>query len=193
MPKSCYILELSVTPGGARRGDLFTYNRPAHVRRCLEHEFHSPDPQNLAYTAALAAGHRETIVVWVVEAGKLVRAIDLHPYIRIRLDDDPAIPIADARERDEGWKDRLAGGGRIAFEIDWDSISAETPALHGEPLRPGEQLDLEVDEDVIAPFDSYLEIAETVRYGYEDLEGGEPGLPGFVDPDPAPTSPTKMK
>ncbi len=186
MPKSCYILELSVTPGSARRGDLFTYNRLVHVRRCLEQEFLAPDPEERAYAASLAAGHGETIVLWVVEGGRLVRGIDLRRRIRIRVGAEPAVPLDQAEMRDDAWKDRLADGARIAFEIDWDAIAAETPALHGEPLRPGEMLELEVDEDVVAPFDSYLEIAEEVAYGYEDLEGGEPSPPGFVDPDPAP-------
>ncbi len=37
---------------------------------------------------------------------------------------------------------------------------------------------------MVAAFDSYLEITEELRYGFEDLEGGEAAPPGFVDPDP---------
>ena len=51
----------------------------------------------------------------------------------------------------------------LAFEIDWDAIAAETPALHGEPLRPGEQIDLDLDDDITSLCDSYLEIAEGLR------------------------------
>lgn len=186
MPKSCYVLELSVAPGGARRGDLFTYSRMVHIRRCLEQELLGPDPADRAYAASLAAGHGETIALWVVEGGKLIRGIDFCPHIRIRVGDDPPIPLPEALSRDDAWKDRLSDGARIAFEIDWRAIAAEVPALRGDPLRPGEVLELDADEDALAPFDSYLEIAEEIRYGYEDLEGGEPAPRGFVDPDPPP-------
>ncbi len=195
MPKSCYVLELSVTPGsaswsaaqsvgGARRADLFTYNRLVHIRRCLEQEFLGRDPEARAYAASLAAGYGETIALWVVEGSRLVRGVDLHRHIRLRLGADPALPLAEAVSRDDAWKDRLTDGGVVTFEIDWDAIAAETPALHGEPLRPGEQLDLDVDEEVVALCDSYLEITDGLRYGHEDLEALGTAPPGFVDPDP---------
>jgi hypothetical protein len=183
MAKSCYVLELSVVPGGARRADLFTYNRLVHVRRCLEQEFFPPDVADRVYAAALA-GSGETIVLWVVEGGRLVRGLDLHRHIRVRVGDDPPILLTEAEAREGVWKDRLADGAAVSFVVDWDAIAAETPALHGDPLRPGEVLDLELDDDVIAPFDSYLEIVEELRYGYDDVEFGEMAPPGFVDPDP---------
>jgi hypothetical protein len=197
MAKSCYVLELSVTPGrvswnpahaahasGARRADLFTYNRLVHIRRCLEQEFLGADVERRAYAASLAAGYGETITLWVVEDDRIVRGIDLHRHIRVRVGDDPALALTDTRDRDGAWKDRLVTDEGVAFEIDWDAIAAETPSLHGDPLRPGEQIDLDVDDDISSLCDSYLEIAEGLRYGYEDLEAGAPAPPGFVDPDP---------
>jgi hypothetical protein len=196
MAKSCYVLELSVTPGtaswsaaqavgGARRADLFTYNRLVHIRRCLEQEFLGADPEARAYAASLAAGYGETIALWIVERSRLVRCIDLRRHVRVRVGGDPALALAEAVLRDDAWKDRLADGAAVAFEIDWDAIAAEAPALHGEPLRPGEQIDLDVDEEVVSVCDSYLEISEGLRYGYEDLETLAAAPPGFVDPDPA--------
>jgi hypothetical protein len=194
MARSCYVLELSVTPGrrswnpahdsGARRADLFTYNRLVHIRRCLEQEFLGADAEGRAYAAALAAGYGETIALWVVENSRIVRGVDLHRHIRLRVGDEPALSLSDAGDRDGAWKDRLVGGEGLAFEIDWDAIAAETPALHGEPLRPGEQLDLDADDDIVSLCDTYLEIAEGLRYGHEDLEPGAPKPVRFVDPDP---------
>src|SRR5690349_6475723 len=114
MPKSCYVLEISVTPGGARRGDLFTYNRLLHLRYCLKHELFAEDPADRAYAASLAAGYGETIVLWVVENDRLVRAVDLRRHIRIRVDGEPGLTLVEARARDDAWKDRLADGTRIA-------------------------------------------------------------------------------
>src|SRR6185312_15152892 len=138
MAKSCYVLELSVTPGraswnpahavhgaGARRADLFTYNRLAHIRRCLEQEFLGTDVEARAYAAALAAGFGETITLWIVENDRIVRGIDLHRHIRIQVGDDPALALSDTRDRDGAWKDRLLAGEGLAFEIDWDAIAAE--------------------------------------------------------------------
>jgi hypothetical protein len=181
--KSCYVLELSVVPGSARRGEIFTYNRLAHIRRCLEQELSSPEPADRAYAASLAA-RGETMALWVVDGGKLVSGIDLRRHVRLRVDDDPPVPLTEAPARDEAWQDRLVDGTRVSFEIDWDAIASETPPLRGEPLRPGESLDLTAEEDVLAPFDSYLEIADELVYGHDDLEGGQPAAEGFVDPDP---------
>jgi hypothetical protein len=130
------------------------------------------------------AAYGETVVLWVVEDGKLVRGVDLRPHIRLRVGDAPAMSLATAELRDEKWKDALATHTDVAFEIDWDAIALATPALVGEPLKPGEAVPIEADEEVLAPFDSYLEITEDLAYGHEDLDGGEKAPPGFVDPDP---------
>jgi hypothetical protein len=183
VPRSCYVLELSVTPGRTRRADLFTYNRLVHIRRCLEHEFLGLEPAGRA-DAALLAAQGETIALWVVEENRAVRGIDLRPHIRVRLGADAPIALADAGVRNEAYRKRLASSQDVAFEIDWDAIALETPALRGELLHPGEILELDADEDVLAPFDSYLEIAEDLAYGYEDLEGDRRAPPGFTDPDP---------
>jgi hypothetical protein len=177
------VLELSVTPGRTRRADVFTYNRLVHIRRCLEQEFLAADPAWRADAAFLAA-QGETVALWVVEDNRLVRGIDLRRFIHVRLGTDPPISLAEASQRDDAYKARLAKAADVGFEIDWDAIAVETPGLRGAPLHPGEMLQLEAEEDVLAPFDSYLEVAEDLVYGHEDLEGGEKPM-GFVDPDPA--------
>jgi hypothetical protein len=182
MSRSCYILELSVSPGHGRRGELFVYGRPVHLRRCLESEFLDEDPRDRVRAVAMVA-YGETVALWVVEEGRVVRGIDLRPFVRVRLPDGLDLTLAEARLRDEPWKAMLTALPSVDVTLDWDGIASVTPPLRGEPLRPGESVDLETTEEVLAAFDTYLEVLDDVAYGYEDVDGGAPPPPGFVDPD----------
>jgi hypothetical protein len=183
------MLEVSVEPGGARRGNAFVYNSLAHIRKCIEQEFLAEDPDDRAGAASLAVCYGETIALWVVEKGQVVSVVDLRPFISVRVRDEPAYPLTEAVHRDSAWQDQLADGNVFRFEIDWDAVVRATPPLQGSKLRPGESLELnEVDPSVnppMASFPSYIGIIGEVNYGYNDVEGGEETPPHFVDPDPA--------
>ena len=188
MAPSCYILELSVSPGRARRGDVFVYSRLAHIRRCLEQEFLAPDVESRRYVASLAV-QGATVALWVVEEGKLVRGVDLRRHIRMRLGADAPIALGATDDRDDAWKDQIASAETIEFTVDWDSIARESPTLRGAPLQRGETVQVDRDDEVLANFDSYLEIVDDFTYGYEDLDGGTSAPLDFVDPDPPPDQP----
>jgi hypothetical protein len=169
--KSCYLLELSVEPGGARRWDVFAYNSPEHIRRCLEQEFLGTDADATELAAYLAVWYGETIKISIVDDGRVVRTLDLHPFIRVRIGDGPLVPLTESRTYKETWPGEGGEplGKAVHFELDWPSIRAELPALTGAQLMPGE-------EDVIA--------GEELQYGRNDLENAEEPPDDWIDPDP---------
>lgn len=185
MSQSCYILEVSVEPGGARRATGFVYNSLAHIRKCLEQEFLAENPDDRAGAASLAVCYGETIALWVIEKGCVVSVVDLRPFISVRMRDEPACPLLEAVKRDEAWQDQLSDGHLFRFELDWDSIARAAPPLRGKKLRPGEFFELEDVDAAMITFPSYINIVGELNYGYNDLEGGEDPPPEFVDPDPA--------
>jgi len=184
MAASCYILEVSVEPGGARRGTAFVYNSLAHIRKCLEQEFLAEHPDERAGVASLAVCYGETIALWVVEEGRVVSVVDLRPFISVRVRDEPACPLMEAVHRDNAWQDQLSDGNVFRFELDWDSVVRATPPLRGSKLGPGESLELQEVDPSLVVFPSYIGITGEVNYGYNDVEGGEDAPPYFIDPDP---------
>ncbi|MFO0738395.1 MAG: hypothetical protein U0270_21050 [Labilithrix sp.] len=155
---SCYIVELSVDPGGARRGDVYVYSRVEHVRRIVEQEFQSSDP-DLTSLAHSLLRYGERTLVWPVNRGVLGEPVDLQKFV--------------------AWKDDH-------FDIDWFGLEAKIPKLEGSLLRSGQGIVLDDPEERTDPLGSYLSLAlgEPLDYGYSDLEGGEAPRPDWVDPDP---------
>jgi hypothetical protein len=168
---SCYLLELSVEPGGARRCDVFAYNRPEHIRQCLEQEFLGSDADATEMAAYLAVWYGETIKVSTVQDGSVVSTVDLRPFIRVRIGDGPLVPLATSKPYKDTWP---GDGGEplgqpVRFELDWPAIRETLPVLTGTTFMPGE-------EDVIA--------GEELRYGRNDLENGDDAPDDWIDPDP---------
>jgi len=158
MEPSCYIVELSVDPGGARRGDVFVYARFAHVRRVVEQEFLAADDDVVALVHDLL-DYGERTLVWPVTRGVLGEAVDLQAFVT--------------------WHDDH-------FEIDWAGLEAKVPALEGELLRAGQSITLQDPEGRAEALGSYLALSldEPLPYGYSDLEAGEEPSPEWEDPDP---------
>lgn len=189
--RSCYVLELSVDPGGARRGDVYVYNRLDHVRRVLEQEFLPEEPAAAALAGYLAVWYGERILLWVVREGRVAEAIDLHPFLRVSstavpggavaLDDKAGLaPLRAAFEKGDGFGDELG----LRFELDWERIAGRAPALAGEPLRPGGSIKLKGGAAQFRSLGSHLALADELPYGYSDLEGGEAPPEDWEDPDP---------
>src|SRR5262245_80752 len=95
-PKSCYILELSVVPGGARRGERFVYRSLEHIHRCLAWEFLG-DPVSRFAAAMLAIGYGETIRLWIVQRGVVTAAIDLDDFLRVTVGRKGPLTLARAK------------------------------------------------------------------------------------------------
>jgi hypothetical protein len=76
---SCYVLEFSVAPGGARLVDVHVAGTLAEVRtslelRCLVEQY-GVDPGLIMEFGAL-------LQLWVVQRGTIVAGIDLRPFLR---------------------------------------------------------------------------------------------------------------
>ena len=74
MPTSCYLLEFSVGPGGARHAHIHAYGDFDRLRASFERHDDVDDYLVIWYGA--------TLVLWVVQEGVVVDDIDLHPYLR---------------------------------------------------------------------------------------------------------------
>lgn len=175
--RSCYVLERSIQPGGARRGELIVCADLRVIRRALERELltESGEERGLAATLLLSG---QRITLWVIEAGRLVDGVDLRPAITLAIADGGrrSIPAA---------IDALRGGelpslhdldpDALRFELDWDAITQQVPALRGTVLARGEALARELAGDAILGEGSYLAGMKTLRLGVYDREHGPDG------------------
>ena len=177
--KSAYIVELSVMPGGARRGNLLVCNTLAHVRAILEWEF-TGDPEHAALAADFVAFYGSVVGVWTVQHGKAVGFLDLHPLLRaridgaapIKLDDKPALDAL-REQRVEQERDFVEAA---EIDVDWRGIEAALPALEPPLIQPGETLTIaELGVDV---HESHISVAEELAFGWNDTEG-EDEYPNF--------------
>ncbi|MFC3999754.1 hypothetical protein ACFOVU_27825 [Nocardiopsis sediminis] len=221
---SCYLLEFSVSPGGARQGDIHAYTDLKALREGFD-ERNGADPYLIMWYGAL-------LHLWVVQNGEIVQGIDLHPFLRTgdeRLDRTLARVLDGGRKEgdDDAWdelfstvtedfdwnpaaalptlahlydlRDRAGAGDEAAkaeihrlneavedgddleefaeagpegLELDWDAIAAAVPALR-EPLMGPGWLPVAWAKGVRKPRDSYLDIADELRLGFNDLENGD--------------------
>ncbi len=179
--KSCYVLELSVRPGGARRGDFFTYNNIEHIRSILEQEFLSENEEARALFTYLATCYGETIALWVIQASKIVKVIDLRPYIVAHF------PDGLVHKLDQDLLEDIEDGCVAEFDLNWEEIQQQIPVLQEPLLQPGEYLQLsdwsmarEIPESYMNGLGEYKEI----NYGMWNEEYGESIEEFFIAPDP---------
>ena len=180
MTKSCYVFELSVSPGGARRGDLWAYSQWSDIRRCIEHEFLNPDPLWVAMAADLAVFYGETIGIWVVLSGKATKFVDLHPFLRARVEGSRAVALDD----EAGIGALSAPDGFVTkaeFEVDWDGIREALPPLSGRSLAAGERTAIQRDAGVHRS--TYIDLSDQLGYGHTDAENGDADT--MIDEDEA--------
>jgi hypothetical protein len=77
LPHSCYLLEFSVSPGGARLGDVFVGRTLDELRQSLQRRWHGEYVDGY-----LVIWYGAVLHLWVVQEGSIVEGIDLHPYLR---------------------------------------------------------------------------------------------------------------
>lgn len=120
---SCYLLEFSVGPGGARLGDVHAYPdlvglREGFERRCDWRGEDGVDPYLVMWYGA-------ELTLWVVQHGEIVEGIDLHPFLR------SADPRYDATlqevldDQDEDWRELFD----LVVEAYLDRTAAQLPLL----------------------------------------------------------------
>ena len=78
-PKSCYVLEFSVQPGGARLGDVHVHGTLAELRAGFDRRY-SVDEFGVDGDLVLWSG--AVLYLWAVERGTAVAGIDLRGYLR---------------------------------------------------------------------------------------------------------------
>lgn len=192
-PRSCYVLELSVQPGGSRWAELHAYTEPRHIRAWIG-SFVS-NPAGLSTYHAIWYG--ATLGVWVVQRGVVVGFVDLEPHLRARLGDSPWVPLSGAQalviaarpKDDEDEEDDepadfedcdLEAYEAMELALDWDAVAAQLPALELPLLEPGQRTPL----TYAAPLkiDTYLDTCDSLRFGSHDAEAGERLEPPFTIP-----------
>lgn len=175
---SCYVLELSVVPGGARRGTLLVYNAFSHLRRLLEGEFFTPE--RAADNAELALCYGQTMAIWTLARGRVVDVIDLCDHLRLADPEDVFRPLS-ALFADPALE--VAEDLAPPFALDWDALARRLPPLPAPLLRPGESMAFTADRALLGHYESRLLGLDTLRYGLHDAEYGPHDAP-WDDPDP---------
>jgi hypothetical protein len=170
---SCYVLELSVQPGGSRWAELHTYPEPGHLRLILE--------AFCANEGGLAAYHAiwygATLGIWVIQRGEVAAFVDLHPHIRATLGErslllsDPALDSLRG-EIDEAWDT----AEQVTLELFWDPIELALPALVAPVLARGDTVALTGVPDSV---ETYLDVADELAIGSLEAEQGEAIDPPF--------------
>lgn len=178
MRPSFYLLEVSVTPGGARKADEYVYNKE-DIDRAPRADL------TTTFGADLALTYGETIDLRVHIHNRLTHTIDLRPYITLcvpgfpplGLDADGAVPLDNATRAADRGIDRLKDRLRRAYDVDatvdvtvdWEA--ARVPPLVP-PLLPA-SVKVLVDDDLNDDFDDDDEFDDDRHwYGYNDVEFG---------------------
>lgn len=98
LPHSCYLLEFSVSPGGARQGDVHVAPTLDGLRESFERRADGAD-------GYLVMQYGAVLHLWIVQQGEIVEGIDLHPFLRTgdaRCDEALARVLAmSAHDRDD--------------------------------------------------------------------------------------------
>ena len=206
--RSCYVLELSVQPGGSRWAELHAYSRLDHIRACLDVFL-----ENGGGTSAYhAIGYGATLGIWTVQRGDVVNFVDLYDFIQVRHRDKPPVSLADdkalralvyarrlefyAEEGEEvdaeeipdadDWDDYdLTTYEEMTLELDWSAVTARLAPLEPPLLAPGERTMARYDPGKKKPRYMYAQ-SRSVRFGSYEVENGERLEPPFEIEMPEP-------
>lgn len=192
--KSCYVVELSVGPGGSRWAELHAYSQPAHVRWVIEQFCKNPG----GMSAYHAIWYGAVLGVWTIQGGEVTVFLDLHPLLRAGLDGKPTVALDDNKgclrlvregrpevdeDEDEESDDEDYDDAdfdtyeRMVLTFDWKVIAARLPALEPPLLAPGEQTTTVRAKKAGLPKGTYLQLERSVSFGSRDVECGN-DLPG---------------
>src|SRR5579863_4983219 len=171
--KSCYILELSVQPGGARWAELHAYTDAGHIRLCLERWCRDEERM----PAYLSIVYGATLMIWVVERGVVTAGIDLHDHIRASFDgksaplsDEAALePVRARAEADDATGEMPLAG--VTLSLLWDDIEVKLPSLVAPLLEPGAAT--RIDRSAVRRDDTYLDAEGIIRFGSFEVENGD--------------------
>jgi hypothetical protein len=170
--KSCYVLELSVQPGGARWAELHTYTDLGHIRLCLE-RFCKNEGGFAAYVGIF---YGATLAIWVVQRGEVTQVIDLHDHLRAHFDGQ-SVPLSDRKalapmreQQEDNEGDELMPG--VSLSLLWDDIEVKLQALSEPLLAPGESTTVK-QGPVGRGMETYLPFGDPAQIGSIEVESGE--------------------
>ncbi len=165
---SYYILEIEVSPGGARKDDYYVLNNLEDIKKALEKDF---SEQGEIY---LLTWYGEDVNLMICKDNAVMKTINLLPFIKVRLDGYPEISFnndgkligfnfeKDDKENEE--EDRLSYKlflnkiKKVEVIIDWNSM--KIPKLEGEIIEKGEPVKIYLPR--------WSEMFE-LDYGYNNL------------------------
>lgn len=182
MSASAYILELSVGPGGSRWAETHTWTEPWQLRAILE-QFCENDG-NLAAYHCISYG--ATLGIWIVQQGRLLDFIDLHPFILVGLPDGKR-PLREFLD-DEGALNAYLDGRtddwleEVELTLVWDPIEEQLPRLLAPVLSPDDEVPFSAEAFPTAPKENYLDFANPLVMGSMEHESGEELDPPFELP-----------
>jgi hypothetical protein len=202
---SCYVLELSVSPGGSRWAELHAYSDPAHIRVwladfCANHS---------GFSAYHAISYGATLGVWVIQAGAVVDFIDVYPNISVQLGDHAPVPLRGDATRalvvaerirrieaeragkppgdDDENNDDMASEDyndidmdiyeAMKLHLDWAAVAARLPPLAPPLLAPGDRTHLRFSATLAAR--GYLADKSVIKFGSREQESGDVMDPPF--------------
>jgi hypothetical protein len=113
---SCYVLELSVDPGGMRKSDYYVYKTLPEIKRSLCKDFLSP-----MFGVYAAIWYGERITLHIVVDGDCVDSIDLHPCISFKINTLPYVEF----DKEDLDKNMYYGADRTEIVFDDDNIFGE--------------------------------------------------------------------
>jgi hypothetical protein len=161
--KSMYVLELSVPPGGARKGLCFVYNNLEEIKQALETDLR----MDLYYAEGLLYCYGktgETVNLSTFIDSVEQQRLDLKPYITVQGEDGTEFTLTEDGLPSGIDETVVCDSGFLETAqatVDW-SLLAVMP-LSGDLLQPGEELELQT---------GHTEYPVLLRYGFNDLEEG---------------------
>jgi hypothetical protein len=203
---SCYVLELSVSPGGSRWAELHAYSDPAHIQACLAGFCRNTS----GFSAYHAIWYGATLGVWVIQAGTVVDFIDVHPNIGVQLGDRAPVPLQDETTRalvvaervkriqaeragkppEEGEDDDnedIASDDyndvdmdiyeAMKLHLDWAAVASRLPTLAPPLLEPGDRTHVRFSAALTAR--GYLVDKDVIKFGSREQESGDVIDPPF--------------
>lgn len=193
---SCYVLCVELdAPGGGDRRETFAYARTGHVLDALRQELEGKLLGSAREALAAICARGESLVIGVVQQGRLVDAVDARAFLRARCADGESAPLEELAAElsgDDAWRVGASGAPEskiVALELDEHALLSALPELEPPLLAYGGRVQV-----AAAPKETrtaVLELAKQlgrgkrgVAYGYADLLGEFVSRERFVDPDP---------
>jgi len=197
--KSCYVVELSVGPGGSRWAELHAYTEPLHLKYAVD-IFCGDTSGTSAYHGIW---YGAILGIWTIQRGVVADFLDLHPFIKVTLGEKAPLRLSDneacgnlvrerrreilkacEKDKDEDEFDADYHDvdqdvfAEIRMEADWEAIAAKLPPLEPPLLQSGERAKQENPRG-IGDEEGYFFLDGNIRFGSYECENGET-LPGPV-------------